>query len=174
MLKIGREQVMLAGIERPRISDPDEFIRSLRARSGKAMVQALDASFVAGKEHILEVVRQSLRARKAGTMLSKRIEVDLLLRVACTNQISRALDDVGVKKNVNDVLVVAIGRKRDLHQLLKHLKDSYKLNANVLGLSRTKEKKLAAHHGIGRAEMTAVLDNNRLASLLAERANLLW
>lgn len=174
LLKMGREHVMLAGIERLRISDPDKFISSIRAASRKAAIQAIDADFVAGREHILEVIRQSLRAKKSGAILSKRIEIDLLLRIACTNQIGRALDDVGIREGVNDALIVAIGRMKDLLALRKHLEDSYKLSIEVLKLSRRKERMLISHHKIGKGEVSACMSKNRLASLLAERANLLW
>lgn len=174
MLKMGRENAMLAGIEGLRTSEPDRFIRDIRAASGKAAVQAVDAGLVAGKEHILEVLRQSLRAKENGALFSKRVEVDLLLRIACTNQISSALRDAGIKQGTRDALVIAIGGAKDLQRLARHLKDSYRINEKVLGLSRRKEKALISHHGIGKEEVRTCVGENKLASLLAERANLLW
>jgi tRNA threonylcarbamoyladenosine modification (KEOPS) complex Cgi121 subunit len=173
ILKLDGEHVMLAGIKNFRITNADQFIGSIRAINKRVAVQAIDANFAAGKEHILGILQQSLHARKSGTMLSKRIEIDVLLRLACTNQISKALDDVGLKDGINNVLIIGIGKVSDLQAVKKHLVKNYKLG-NVLKLSARKTKLLYSHHKIGREEINACINGNKLASILAERANLLW
>jgi len=165
---------MLAGIKKLRITDTDAFVKSIRAINNSVAVQAVDANFAAGGEHVLSVLQQSLQAKKKGTMLSKRIEIDILLRLACTNQISKALDDIGLKNGINNILIVAIGKISDLKVLQKHLAKNYKLNSNVLNLSAKKTKLLSSHYKIGREEINACINNHKLASILAERANLLW
>jgi len=172
ILKLGKEHVMLAGMKL-RIRDTEEFIRSIRAINNRVAVQAIDANFAAGKEHVLSILQQSLQAKKNGIMLSKRIETDVLLRLACTNQISKALDYIGLKDGINDVLIIAIGKLADLKVVQKYLVKNYRLR-NVLKLSAKKKRLLFSHHKIGRDEISACIDDNKLASILVERANLLW
>ncbi len=174
MLKLDSEHVMLAGIKKLRITDLDGFIGSIKAINSRVTVQAIDASFAAGKEHILSIVQQSLQAKKRGTMLSKRIEIDILLRLACTNQISKALDEIGLKEGVNDVLIIAMGKISNLKVIRNYLAKNYKLSSDVLKLSAKKTKLLSLHHKIDREEINACINDKRLASILAERANLLW
>jgi len=174
MLKLDSEHVMLAGMKKLRITDADAFIKSIRSINNRVTIQAIDANFTAGKEHILSVLQQSMQAKKRGIMLSKRIEIDILLRLACTNQISKALEDVGLKDGINNVLVIAIGKFSDLRTVQKYLAKNCKLSNDVLKLSEKKMKLLSLHHKIGREEINACINDNRLASVLAERANLLW
>lgn len=165
---------MLAGIRDLKISDFNEFIQSLRAVNSHVTIQAVNADFVAGMAHILNILQQSLEAKKRGILLSKRIEIDILLRFACTDQISKALDDIGLKTGVNNVLVIAIGKVNDLKTIYNYLKSNYILNNDVLTLSRKKIKLLIKLHKIGKDEIKACTSNDKLAGLLAERANLLW
>jgi len=174
ILKLDSQHVMLAGIKKLRIPDADGFIRSIRAINNRVAMQAINADFAAGKEQVLSISQQSLQAKKKGTMLSKRIEIDMLLRLACTNQISKALDDIGLKDGINNVLIIAIGKISDLKAVQKHLAKNYKLSSNVLELSEKKMRLLSSHYKIGREEIKACINDNKLASILAERANLLW
>lgn len=173
ILKIGRGYVMLAGIKKPRIDSPEEFIGEIRAVNRKLAVQAVNAKLVAGKEHALEVVRQTLYAKQRGTMLSKKLEIDVLLRLACTNQISRALDELGLRRGTSDVLVIAVGSAASLRSLCRHLARNYILNSSVLGLDGRKRRMLARHHGVTKREVNACAGGHDLADILAERASLL-
>ena len=172
ILKLESEHIMLAGMKL-RIRDTDGFIRSIRAINSRVAMQAIDANFVAGKEHVLSILQQSLQAKKRGMMLSKRVEIDILIRLACTNQISKALDDIGLKDGINNVLIIAIGKIADLKVVQKYLVKNYRLG-NVLKPSAKKTRLLSSHHKIGREEINACINGNKLASILAERANLLW
>lgn len=174
MLKLDSTHVMLAGMKNLRIADTDAFIRNIRAVNDKIAIQAIDANFAAGEEHILSILQQSLHAKKKGTMLSKRIEMDVLLRLACTNQISKALEDIGLKDGVNNVMIIAIGKLPNLKAVQQYLAKNYKLSNDVWELSEKKIKLLSSHHKIGREEIDACINDNKLASVLAERANLLW
>jgi len=173
VMKLDGEHVLLAEISKLRINDMDEFIRNIRTINTRVAMQAIDARFVAGKEHVLSILQQSLQAKKRGTMLSNRIEIDILMRLACTNQISKALGDIGLKDGINNVLIIALGKIRDLRVVEKHLRKNYRLS-KILALSGKKMRALSSHHKIGRQELNACIDGNKLASILAERANLLW
>jgi len=174
IMKLDGEHVLLAGIRKLRIRDTDEFIQNIRTINNRVTIQAIDASFVAGKEHILSVLQQSLQAKKRGTMLSDRIEIDILMRLACTNQISKALDDIGLKDGMNNVLLVVLGKLADLKAVEEHLGKNYRLNNNIIALSGKKTSTLSSHHKVGKQELDACIDENKLAHILAERANLLW
>ena len=174
VMKLNGEHVLLAGISKLRIRDTDVFIKNIRTINSRVAVQAIEASFAAGKEHVLSILQQSLQAKKRGTMLSSRIEIDILMRLACTNQISKALDDIGLKDGVNNVLIIALGKIADLKVVEKHLRKNYNLSSSILALSGRKMRVLSSHHKVGKQELNACIDESKLASILAERANILW
>jgi KEOPS complex subunit Cgi121 len=173
MLKLDNVHIIIASIKKLMITDTDRFISNLREIHKRVAIQAVNANFVAGKEHVHSILQQSLQARIRGMMLSERIEIDVLLRLACTNQIGRALNDIGIKQGINDVLIIAIGKYAYLKVVQKYLVKNYRLS-NILKLSQKKTRLLSSHHKISREELSACISGGKLASILAERANLLW
>jgi tRNA threonylcarbamoyladenosine modification (KEOPS) complex Cgi121 subunit len=80
------------------------------------IVQAIDSA-AASNERLLEMLgEQTLQAAAGGNPLAKKAEVDLLLRVAGTTQISEAIQKVGVKDGRASLLFVA-GEQSDLERL---------------------------------------------------------
>lgn len=148
---------------------------NLRSVKKDMAVQAVNADLVAGIQHIMGVLQQSIEAKKRGVLLSKRIEIDILLRLACTGQISKAVIDIGLKDGMNNVLVIAIGKINHLKEFRKYITANYGINNNILQKpSKKRMKIISSLHGIGKEELNALVsDGNRIASILIERASLL-
>jgi tRNA threonylcarbamoyladenosine modification (KEOPS) complex Cgi121 subunit len=53
------------------------------------------------------IAAQTIRAKGTENLLAKKPEVDLLLRLAGTTQISRAIEQIGAKKGKPFLLVIA-------------------------------------------------------------------
>lgn len=217
------------------LEEPEEFVRRLRALATEEkehgiIVQVVDADSIAGRDHLLEVLAQSLEAERRSCMLAKRVEVDMILRLACTRQISDAIERVGLKKESGKALLVAVVREEDsydkiikednvggddvgrkgeewkkekndgsssssyYYNLLISFKDRLKavdgvkriyddeVEVGLRGEEKEEEKEeekstayehLASIHGISEQELTSCISNNKLVSILAERANLL-
>jgi hypothetical protein len=86
--------------------DPTEDLREFRRKAGQAHVQTFDISAVAGRTHVLFCLMQSLDLEATGQLLADRVEVDLLQRVAGTNQISEAVRRAGSKEGAPSLLVI--------------------------------------------------------------------
>src|SRR6188472_2022696 len=81
----------IIGIHAIQIKDTEKIIDDLRHISTKVILQAIDANIVYGIEQIIEVLKITLECEKRKIMVASKPEMDLLLRLSCTNQISRAL-----------------------------------------------------------------------------------
>ncbi|MCS7141845.1 MAG: KEOPS complex subunit Cgi121 [Candidatus Nitrosocaldus sp.] len=94
------------------LDDPEEFVRSVRSVAEglhrRTMVQMVDAHSIAGMEHLLEILIQSLEAERRSCMLARMVEVDMMLRLACTRQISEAIERVGLKSGSRRAVLVAV------------------------------------------------------------------
>ncbi|MCS6768342.1 MAG: KEOPS complex subunit Cgi121 [Candidatus Nitrosocaldus sp.] len=94
------------------LDDPEEFVRSVRSVAEglhrRTMVQMVDAHSIAGVEHLLEILTQSLEAERRSCMLARMVEVDMMLRLACTRQISEAIERVGLKSGSRRAALVAV------------------------------------------------------------------
>lgn len=75
----------------------DEVKRKLASANPGSLVQVARAGSV-GNELLVEMLAaQTLRAESSKSMLAKKPEVDLLLRIAGTTQISRAIREQGAR-----------------------------------------------------------------------------
>jgi len=90
-------------------SDPEAVKRELSAANPGAVVQTVKESAASNEFFVEMLSAQTLRAESTGGLLAKRPEIDLLLRIAGTNQISRAIREKGAKGG-EPFLVMTAGR----------------------------------------------------------------
>ena len=149
--------------------DPIRFIELLRERYPNLVVQGIKAQYVLNAEHVKKTVAISLSAQKADTLLSNKIETDILMRFACTRQISDAISKVGVKKNADSILII-IGKKSHIDKLFNEIEDL--LQSNVF--SKDNSGLIKKEFGITKKELDCVFSKTPLEDLLAERAATLF
>jgi tRNA threonylcarbamoyladenosine modification (KEOPS) complex Cgi121 subunit len=92
-------------------SDPDGLKERIRKRHPGFLVQTARAEPGVNGRFIKMIAAQTLNASDTGNLLAKRPEIDFLLRLAGTTQISRAIGKSGSRKGEGFVLVVANAKK---------------------------------------------------------------
>ncbi|CAM2901176.1 MULTISPECIES: KEOPS complex subunit Cgi121 [Halobacterium] len=92
------------------VEDVDAFVASLGAVGDEhgVAVQAFDAAYVAGREHVESAVTHAARAFDRGANVADERAVEILLYAAGRRQIRRALD-MGVDEGRQPVCVVVAG-----------------------------------------------------------------
>ncbi len=81
--------------------------QEMSAANPGSVVQAVRAE-AADNEALLEMIAaQTFRAKASGGLLAKKPEIDLLLRLAGTTQISEAIGRIGAEGGEESLLVVA-------------------------------------------------------------------
>jgi len=73
-----------------------DFLDNLRKKFPNLILQGIETRFVLSKSHAKKIIQISLKAKKNQAMLSKKLEVDILMRFACTTQISKAIKTAGI------------------------------------------------------------------------------
>jgi tRNA threonylcarbamoyladenosine modification (KEOPS) complex Cgi121 subunit/molybdopterin converting factor small subunit len=149
--------------------DPITFIESLREKYPNLVIQGIGASYVLNPQHVQKTVAISLSAQKAGTLLSNKIETDILMRFACTRQISDAISKVGVKKNADSILII-IGKKPLIEKLYNHIENL--LQDNVF--SKYNSTLIKKEFGITKKQLDCVFSKTPLEDLLAEKSATLF
>ena len=145
--------------------DPILFIESLREKYPSLVIQGIRATHVLNVAHVQKTVIISLSAQKAGILLSNKIETDILMRFACTRQISDAISKVGVKKNSDSILII-IGKKSHIEKLYKHTEEL--LHNNVF--PKDNSKIIQKEFGITKKQLDCVISKTPLEDLLAEKS----
>ena len=145
-----------------------DFLDELRTKHKHLTIQAINPQFLLNAQHAKKIIAISLHAKKTKTMLSKKIETDILLRFASTTQISEAIKTAGRKMNV-DFLVIAIGKKSSLSRLYSELKPFL----NSKPLSRNNHPFLKKQFNISKNQLSAVQSNDSLGEIIVEKAAVL-
>jgi tRNA threonylcarbamoyladenosine modification (KEOPS) complex Cgi121 subunit len=91
--------------------DPDEAKLEFGSSNPSSIVQTGRAKSAANEFFVEMLAAQTLRAGSAGSLLAKKPEIDFLLRLAGTTQISKAIKQCGSRKGEPFLLVVAGPKK---------------------------------------------------------------
>jgi len=81
------------------------------------LFQLVDASSGSNERFFRLITAQTLKASGDGSLLAKKPEVDLLLRLARTTQISEAVASVGYKRGEKRILIAA-GKKGEVKRMV--------------------------------------------------------
>jgi len=96
-------KVYLCGTERR----PEELKARLAAANPGSIVQAVQDGSITNGALVQMLAAQTFQAERSGTLLAKKPEVDLLLRLAGTTQIAKAIRERGAKPGASFLLIVA-------------------------------------------------------------------
>ncbi len=97
--------IAIVGIEGARIRDVDVLLSEL-AELGE--FQLIDAGLVLGEEHLRFASFEALRAFQVGRNVTSSLPMEILVKGACTTQISEAIARLGVKPGHEELVLVAI------------------------------------------------------------------
>ena len=87
----------VVGVKKIKVKNIGRFLEELRNAFPGVSIQALDAKIVYGHEHIDQVLKITLESMKRKITFANKAEIDLLLRLSYTDQISIALKYGGLK-----------------------------------------------------------------------------
>jgi tRNA threonylcarbamoyladenosine modification (KEOPS) complex Cgi121 subunit len=90
--------------------------RSIQEAFPSLLVQTVDQAAVTSERLVEMLGEQTLEASRTGGPLAKKPEVDFLMRLAGTTQIARAIQEVGVKRG-SDFLLLVFGDEAEIVKL---------------------------------------------------------
>ena len=166
--RVSNYNVALVRLGAP-LPDPIKLLESLRAKFPGITLQGIQSKYALSVRHIIQVIEISLAASKAGTLLSNKIETDMLMRFAASRQISEAISKVGLQKDSDSILIL-IGNMSTINKAVVSLGQMVKpmtpfpKNDNFL----KKEFKIT------KKELDCITSKEPLEDLLVERAAVLF
>ena len=159
--------VSITGVQKI-IHDPGKLVDMIRSQHNNVLIQAVDANTLYGEEHVLGVLRITLEAEKRNIMLTNRCEIELLIRLAGTDQISEAIRRAGLKKDVAACFIAFSQDNEAIRQFEQWIKSEFNLNNSVLRPNEDKRIRLASLLG-----SPAKLDSRKFLQYLLEKAAIL-
>ena len=143
-------------------------LNKLRKKYPNLIIQAISSKFLLNKSHIKKIISLSLLAKREKTMLSKKLEIDILLRFAGTTQINYAIENVGLNPKTSFCLV-AIGKKNLLEKLYTDINN----NINKIPLRADNSRFLKKYFHISKEQINSIDSNFSLEDLLVEKSSIL-
>jgi tRNA threonylcarbamoyladenosine modification (KEOPS) complex Cgi121 subunit len=117
LVSFGDKWVAASVLRSPRrsfLTNPVGILDSLRTPNRGAVIQAFDAKCVVSVRQIHAAAVAAHLAFKAGTNISKKMEMELLLRLAADTQIGRVLERLGVREGTEEVGLCVLANERSL------------------------------------------------------------
>ena len=145
------------------------FLENIRKKFQRLKIQGISSRFVLGKSHIKKIIGLSLTAKKNKLLLSNKLETDILMRFAGTNQILRAIETVGIKKG-NNFIIIAIGNKTELNKLHREVEPFL----SSLLFNDDNHIFLKKQFKISKNQMNSIISKAPLEDLLLEKAAILF
>jgi len=165
--KISKSYVELFDIKANQKLDID-FLDKIRKKFPDLVIQAISSNYILSKSHAEKIITISNMAKENSTLISKKIDTDILLRFAGTTQIQDAINKVGIKTG-NGFIIITIGKKLIINKLFNYVKPF--LNSNPL--SKNNQIFLRKKFNISKNQMDAIISLNPLEDLLTEKATIL-
>ncbi len=144
------------------------FLDIIRKKFPKLVIQAISSNYILSKSHAQKIISISWISKQNHTLISKKIDTDILLRFAGTTQIQDAIKRVGIKNNEGFV-IIAIGNQTLINKLYIFLKPYLSDNP----LSKNNQIFLRKKFNITKKHLDSILSNNALEDLLTEKATIL-
>lgn len=164
VLGIHVELMLIKGMD-----DPIKFLDNIRENYKTLIIQGLKKDYILNQTHAKKIIAISLAAKKSDTMLSKKIETDILMRFACTKQIVMAINKIGLQKKQNFILIV-IGKKTIINKLFTQLKINLESHKHFADNS----KFLIRQFRISTKQLHSITSQTPLEDLLSEKASVLF
>ena len=133
--------VLVAGVRRIE-GDPGKILDGMRAQNPGVFLQAANAQKVYGREHAIGALEIALKAYQRKVMIADRVETEVLLRLARTDQIADALKRAGLRTGVPGCFIAFSKDAQALKNLGGQLADM-DLDDSVIEASKEKAEKMA-------------------------------
>ena len=164
--EILKKQIQVVEIKGQKSIDV-KFLDELRKKYPKLKLQAISSNFVVNTYHLKKILSLSLESEKNNSLISNKIETDILMRFAITKQISNAIATAGIKPKTNFILI-GIGNKKTLDLLYKEL-----LSLSIPLFSKNNDLFIRKHFSISKKQSDSIYSKNPLEDLLIEKAAIL-
>lgn len=147
-------RVLVAGVSTVS-GEPGKLLDRLRAENPGVYLQGADAQAVYGVDHAIGVVHIAFEAHQRKVMMAARLEIEVLLRLACTDQISDALKKAGLKAGRPGCFIAF---SKDAGAVSRLGEQLGKLDDSVLLPSREKAARMSAALGFNKMTLNYLLE----------------
>lgn len=139
LYKIDSVYVAIISTDTLNVTDIGNTIELFRKMFPDVMIQGINPKHVFGLGHIFEVIQIVLESNGRNIKIARRIEMELLLRLICSNQVDKALDIGGIKNNDTGCFILLSENRPLIINAIKYMRKMF-VKQNLSLLNATREK----------------------------------
>jgi tRNA threonylcarbamoyladenosine modification (KEOPS) complex Cgi121 subunit len=139
LYKIDAVYVAIISTDTFHVPDVGNIMESFRKMFPDVMIQGINPKFIFGIDHIFEVIQIVLELNNRKIKIAKRLEMEVLLRLICSNQVDKAIDIGGIKNNCSGCFILLSENRRLMTDSIKYLRKMFAKQDLAL-LNATTEK----------------------------------
>lgn len=151
--------------------DAGKFLDRLRTENPNVTVQAVDAAAVYGRDHALGALTIAVEAMSRKIMIANKPETEVLLRLACTSQITEAMRRARLREGSAGCIIAFSDDDAALKKFNSQISCELALDDSVIHQNDEKRKALARTIGISLE--TTYNNSSKFLDLLLERGAIL-
>ena len=132
-------------------------------------VQFLNGLLIADEIHLLSATQNAINAQQGEYMLSRSLDVEIIVFASAQRQIGKALTDLGVYDNLNEIAVVVVGPDAtSVEGTIRDLADKVG-EETIPPFPCTNERieRVKRHYQITEKEIDTISDSDKIESRLA-------
>jgi tRNA threonylcarbamoyladenosine modification (KEOPS) complex Cgi121 subunit len=134
--------VSIIGVESVKIEDVNATLAKI---SGIGSFQLMDASLILNEEHVRFACFEAIRSFESGENITGSLEMEILVRAACTSQISEAIGRLGVRMGTKQVVLVGLGAGEAENEMAVSLLRG-EISSSVFGDNPGKRSRIAREY----------------------------
>ena len=147
----------------------DELIQLANSLSSDSLtIQLMNGLLIADETHLLSAAQNAINAKKGEYMLSRSLDMEIIVFASAQRQIGRALDALGVYDGLDEIAVVVVGT--DTSSVEDSIQDlAGKIGREVIpAFAVTNERidRIKDHYQISDKEIGAISDSDKIESQL--------
>jgi tRNA threonylcarbamoyladenosine modification (KEOPS) complex Cgi121 subunit len=139
LYKIDAVYVAIISTDTFHVPDVGNIMESFRKMFPDVMIQGINPKFIFGIDHIFEVIQIVLELNNRKIKIAKRLEMEVLLRLICSNQVDKAIGIGGIKNNCSGCFILLSENRRLMTDSIKYLRKMFAKQDLAL-LNATTEK----------------------------------
>ena len=165
----GDEVIGIAEIQNSNRLKQEELIQLAKSQSRDSLtVQLLNALLIVDDTHLLSAAQNAINAKHGKYMLSRSLDVEIIVFASAQRQIGKALDDLGVYDGLDEIAVVVVGSDTSLvEDTINNLIEKIgKEVTPAFTATRERIKRIKDHYQIQDKEIVAISDSEAVEAQL--------
>ena len=163
------EVIGIAELHNSKHLKQDELIQLAKSLSRDSLtIQLMNGLLIADETHLLSAAQNAINAKRGEYMLSRSLDVEILVFASAQRQIGRALDTLGVYDGLDEIAVVVVGT--DTSSVEDSIQDlAGKIGSEVIPAfvaSNERLERIKDHYQIDDKEIKAISDSDKIESQL--------